>query len=63
MGDLEVFIPCDHSGCNARSRDIWTKQFDDNIWPLTFCAHHADKLWATLSAQGWHPLESEALTK
>lgn len=61
MGELEVYIKCDR--CNARSREVWTKMFDATVWPLTFCGHHADKNAAALQAQGFHPLESEALTK
>jgi hypothetical protein len=61
MGDLEVFIPCDR--CGARSKEIWTKAFDGNVWPLTFCGHHADKNTIALQATGWNPLEQEALTK
>ena len=61
MGDMEVYIRCD--GCSARSRDIWTKAFDGNIWPLSLCGHHSDRSFAKLQAQGWNVLESEALTR
>lgn len=63
MGDLEVYIACDHGGCSARSREIWTKSFDDNVWPLSFCGHHADANAVALQTQGFNPLESEVLTK
>ena len=63
MGDIEVYIECDARDCRARSREIWTKEFDGMIWPLTFCGHHSDRAAVALQAQGFHPLESEALTR
>ena len=63
MGELEVYIECDAAHCAARSREIWTKHFDDNVWPLTFCGHHADKHAVALQAQGFNPLESEVMTR
>ena len=63
MRDLEVYIECDARSCAARSREIWTKAFDGNVWPLSFCGHHADQNAVPLQRQGFNPLESEALTK
>ena len=60
MGDLEVFIPCDRCGPYTRSVEIWTKGME---LLLSFCSHHADKNAVALQAQGFHPLESEALTR
>ena len=59
MPNLAVYVPCDHRGCIARSRDIWTKTFDGLIWPLSFCGHHSDALWAKLAAKGFEPLEHD----
>ncbi len=63
VADLEVYIECDARDCRARSREIWTKEFDGMIWPVTFCSHHSDRAAVALQAQGFHLLESEALTK
>lgn len=61
MDELEVFIACDK--CSTRSGAIWTKLFDGNVWPLTFCLHHSRDYTKALQDQGFNILESEALTR
>ena len=59
MADIAVYIECDAAGCRARTREIWVK---DGM-PLTFCGHHLARNVIALQAQGFHPLEQEALTR
>jgi hypothetical protein len=61
VGDLEVYIRCD--GCSARSRDIWTKAFDGNVWPLSLCGHDSRTHEAALLAQGFVRMDCEPLSE